>query len=378
MALIKKELSGKILTISPDYKNLRGGIGSVISVYSSFFEKFTFVASYKYYKSNWMNILVFFKQLFIIFITLLTNRSIKIVHIHGAHKGSFYRKYMIFLLAKNIFRKKVIYHNHSGCFDAYFKESSNTFKKLITYVVNNSDAVICLSSFWKVFFETNFNPKRLYVVNNVISHPVIRPRNEKSFIQFFFLGRITQQKGIYDLLGVLKKNKDFFENRIKVKIGGNDEIEKLKEIIKSGNLENFVEYIGWIEGEKKNELFNSSDVYILPSYYEGLPISILEAMSYSRPVIATAVGGIPEVIESHVNGILIQPGDLEVIEASMMFFINNPGKIDEYGHASYKKITPFLPEQVAAQLQDIYETLLRKQKDSIPSKAVFRYLDAKP
>ena len=66
-----------------------------------------------------------------------------------------------------------------------------------------------------------------------------------------------------------------------------------------------------VSGHKKEMLLNLCDAYILPSYTEGLPVSILEAMSYGKPILATPVGGIPEVVID--NGILFQPGDLSAI-----------------------------------------------------------------
>ena len=64
---------------------------------------------------------------------------------------------------------------------------------------------------------------------------------------------------------------------------------------------------------KKQNVWTGEDVYILPSYNEGLPIAILEAMSYKHPVISTPVGGIPEVIQTKENGMLVQPGNKEEI-----------------------------------------------------------------
>lgn len=65
-------------------------------------------------------------------------------------------------------------------------------------------------------------------------------------------------------------------------------------------------------------MLNGADVYVLPSYKEGLPISILEAMSYSLPVISTRVGGIPEIIMNGKNGLLINPGDKEALYESII------------------------------------------------------------
>ena len=364
MPLIKENLSKRVLSIAPDYKNLRGGIGSVINVYSSLFERFEFIATYKYHKNHFVNLFVYLKQVFNLVWKLTFSRSIKIVHIHGAHRGSFYRKYVIFLIAKGIFGKKIVHHNHSGCFDTYFAESSPFMKKRITHFINKSDVIICLSGFWKEFFEKNFKPKRLYIVNNVIfpPDPAISegtvPKDGK--INFLFLGRITQQKGIYDLIEVLHRERQFYKDKVMLRIGGNDEVEQLNALISQYELGSFVEFVGWVEMAKKKELLAQSNVYVLPSYYEGLPISILEAMSYGLAIVSTPVGGIPEVVEEGVNGLLVQPGDVPALDAAMRSFVLDPSRTTRLGKASLQKISPYYPQQAVTQLQEIYESLLIK------------------
>ena len=98
----------------------------------------------------------------------------------------------------------------------------------------------------------------------------------------------------------------------------------------------------------------------MPSYNEGLPIAILEAMSYSHPIISTPVGGIPEVVKDHQNGILVEPGNLEQIKEALLFFIEHPEVIRSYGKKSYEIVQPYFPENVFLQLKEIYCDLLEK------------------
>ena len=97
---------------------------------------------------------------------------------------------------------------------------------------------------------------------------------------------------------------------------------------------------------------------ILPSYNEGLPIAILEAMSYKHPVISTPVGGIPEVIENGENGLLVKPGDTAAIADAVRFYIINKEKIAEHGAHAYEIVKDFFPEKVFSDLDGIYQALL--------------------
>lgn len=355
---IPLNISNSILTIGPDYRNHRGGIGAVLEVYSKYFENFKFLASYKVgsvlYKS-----IYFFYFLLIFFRRLIFDRSIRIVHIHGASRGSFARKFICFVIGKYIFGKKIIYHIHGAEYHLFYQESSPIVKKSIRMFINNSDCVICLSEMWKRFFTSNFNPKRIEIVPNIIDYPTINKRHkESSVLNFLFLGQIGSRKGIFDLLEVLSKNKGKYNGKIKLTIGGNGETDKLKTIIKEKQIEGLVEFIGWVTNEKKINCLQTADIYILPSYNEGLPISILEAMSYGQAIIATNVGGIPEIVIPGRNGVLIEPGNLIEIENAIDFFIHNPEKIKSYGKESKHIVTKHLPDCVITQILAIYKSLL--------------------
>lgn len=125
-------------------------------------------------------------------------------------------------------------------------------------------------------------------------------------------------------------------------------------------MESFITYEGWIAGQKKIDCLNWEDVYILPSYNEGLPIAILEAMAYSHPVISTPVGGIPEVIKTGGNGILVKPGDTVAIAEAIKFYIENHDAISKQGDKAYSVVQDFFPEKVFGDLTKIYKSIAYK------------------
>ena len=101
----------------------------------------------------------------------------------------------------------------------------------------------------------------------------------------------------------------------------------------------------------------------MPSYIEGLPISILEAMSYGKPIISTNVGAIHEIVKNNENGFLISPGNLEQIEKSIKHFIENPQDIEKFGKVSAKMAEKYLPDSVILQLESIYNEILNYSKN---------------
>ncbi len=301
----------------------------------------------------------FLKQLLKIISFLSKNKDIRLVHIHSAKSGSLYRKLIIAYIAKVFFKKKIINHIHTGHFKHFYDDSSWAGKKLIRFFLKMNDATITVSDYWKTYFITSFDLKNVYKLNNMVNRVESNGTVVNgSPVTMLFLGMITRHKGIFDLLKVIAVHRELLKNNLKLIIGGCGQVEELNEIIESNNLRGIVEYKGWVTGEEKEKLIQHSDVYILPSYYEGVPISILEAMRYGKPIISTFVGGIPEVVEPGINGLLITPGDYKALLNSLLYYINDHGNISKHGHQSLHKVKDYYPEVITPQLETIYSSLL--------------------
>jgi len=358
---LSSELSSKILTVGPVYRNHRGGVGAVIDIYSRYFEIFNFVSTYRA-GSILFKGYIFSLGLIKLIITLSLNRKIKIIHIHGASNSSFYRKFVIFIIGKYLFRKIIIYHIHGGGFQVFYEKANAFSKKLIKTFLENADTIICLSQSWYEYYNKNFKGKKLVILPNIIDYPGKVENNRNAIVTtFLFFGSICEAKGVFDLVNVIADKKEQYRNRIKLLIGGNGEIQHLKDLIKIQQIEDIVEFLGWVNNEEKIAVLNRADIYILPSYNEGLPISILEAMSYGKAVISTNVGGIPEIVRNKENGLLIEPGNLEQIEKALNFFLGNTELIEEYGAVSKQLVQNYLPDPVLKQLINIYKSVLSNE-----------------
>jgi glycosyltransferase involved in cell wall biosynthesis len=143
-------------------------------------------------------------------------------------------------------------------------------------------------------------------------------------LHLLFLGDICKEKGIFDLVDVISNNYSVFDGTVVMHICGLGNVTELMSVVAENKLDNVVKYEGWVSGKKKIDLLNLCDIFILPSYYEGMPISIIEAMSYRMAIISSAIGGIPELVRNNYNGCLITPGDKDAILNSVSFFIDNP------------------------------------------------------
>jgi glycosyltransferase involved in cell wall biosynthesis len=239
-------------------------------------------------------------------------KRIDIVHIHCGDIPSPYRKYIFFKISR-WFKCNVVLHLHGALFLEQYKKASEFWKERLKTLFIGADAVICLSQSWSEAIGSLYPKSRRIVIPNGILLPVIAKtsaRDLRSMTQIVFLGLIGPRKGLFDLLTVFDRLvKEGYD--IGLSIGGNGEIARLRSCIAANELENRANYLGWIKGRQKERLLRSSDIFVLPSYGEGMPISILEAMAYGLPVVSTLVGGIPELVEEGVTGFLVEPGDLD-------------------------------------------------------------------
>lgn len=351
-----------VLYIGPQHKNHRGGIGAVIDVYSKHITPFKFVPTYVT-KSFDKQFRTYVTAVFKVIWLCITDRQIRIFHIHHASRGSFMRKSLLVLIGK-VFGKKVILHIHGGGFHNFYNRAK-MLKPVIRWTLESSDAVICLSEMWKNYYSSTFKLKRLVIINNVIETPLPSavsrmPHETNGSLKLLFLGHVTEKKGVFDLLKVLAAGREEFKHKVKVTIGGIGEVERLEKTISDNQFNGDVNFAGWVNGTKKAELLNDCDVYVLPSYFEALPMSILEAMSYGKPVISTYVGGIPEIVKPGFNGWLFKPGDEQALNNILREAIDNKALLKQYGNNSLSISKNFTPESVFQSLNDLYKEILNQ------------------
>lgn len=348
--MLPNKISKQVLTIGCEYHHPKGGVAQMMYNY----ERYVFPLFKCIINSGSGNkltkLLKAIEAWLQMGVRLLVDRDIRIVHIHTASYNSFKRSAWYVKMGK-LMGRKVILHIHGGGFKEYYA----TNPEWISSILNRCDALITLSESWKGFFQEVTTCANISVLENVVPFPVEKQCNKASAqLHFLFLGLIDEAKGIFDLISVLNGNKQVVRGKMVLHIGGNGKVSELKKIIQNCGLEEVVKYEGWVAGNKKIELLQDSDIFILPSYVEGLPVSILEAMSYRMPILSTPVGGIPEVVENGVNGILFTPGDNDRMMTAIMRLLENDDEREKMGEESFNRVKPHFPDCVARKLETIY------------------------
>ncbi|MCD7923960.1 MAG: glycosyltransferase family 4 protein [Bacteroides sp.] len=356
--LINQKISNSVLMLGVYYKNSApGGMAAVIQYYSRYFSHLNYIPTWRlgtpvtklyYFASGYVKTLW----------CMLFDRKIRIVHIHTAADTSFWRK-MVFVHLAKYFKKKVIIHVHASRFKDFYNESNN--KEQIRRDIMQADKLVVLSRSWKEWFcNIGIPEKHIAVLNNIIDYPntSIPKENLNIPTRMLFMGEIGDRKGIFDILKALCRDRYYYNGKLEFRIGGNRNEQQLSAFIKENDLTDFVKFEGWVTGVKKIQLLTWANVFVLPSYNEGLPISILEAMSYECAVIASPVGGIPEVVHNGENGIIVQPGDIDGIETAIKEMVDSQDLVKQYGRMGISIVKPYLPNQVFSDLIDIYKELL--------------------
>lgn len=358
MMEINKNLSSHVIMVGNYYKgNATGGMASVVRSYEPYFESWN-------YLSSWRDISKIGKVYYAVsaYLTFATKMlfcpKYKILHVHVASSASFYRKAHFIKLAK-LMGKKVIFHMHSAVFKEYFSESND--KEYLLKIMRMADAFVVLSQSWKDYYISIGVPaNKVMVINNPVDYPKAFEFENNAPVRMLFLGELLDRKGVWDVLKALNDHKEELKGKLKFKIGGNKREQDVIDFIKFNNLSNLVEFEGWVAGDKKWKLLNWANLVILPSFNEGLPITLLEAMAYSCALISTPVGGIPEILTDGENGFMVTPGNSQEIAEAILQFVNDASKCEIMGKCSFAKVKPYLPETVFKQLSDLYYQLLNK------------------
>lgn len=311
----------KVLMVG-NHPSVKGGITSVINQLLNFDwdtrnVKMKFVPTYV--EKNSIIKMIYFAFAYIKIWSLLLSYKPDVVHIHMSYRGSFHRKYA---LHKMCLRHKVpvIIHLHGSEFEKWYYECNDALQQKIKRLLRESAAFIVLGSKWNDAIKGIEPQTNTVVVSNAVDIPDEKVQWNDEIVNVLFLGVLIKRKGVDDLIDAISKlKKGDSLNKMHFIIAGTGKEEvQLKEKCHALQLDDSVTFAGWIDGEHKKELFNKCQIMILPSYNEGLPISILEAVSYGMPIIATDVGDISTAVKDGENGYLVKPGDIDALAESLI------------------------------------------------------------
>ena len=347
----------KVLMVGVD-KSTKGGMWTVVENYlhdRTFCKK----THLKYIPTSitgkTVNKLLFTLVAYLKILYTFMTAHIDIVHVHMSERGSVYRKGIVLKTAK-MFHCKTVIHMHGAEFQVWYEQLSDEKKEGVKKILNLADKMIILGDYWYEFISSLVDKDKIEIVHNAVNVPDIIEYNPNSK-NIMFLGVVGKRKGIDDLLDAMKEADKQLGDDVKLYIYGPNPDHDIGGKINYLQLSDRVEYKGWLSANEKGATFKSIAVNVLPSYNEGLPMTILETMAYGIVNISTDVAAIPEAVNEK-NGILIKPGDIKALSDAIITLMNNDELRKEKSYASYQDAkTLFSLETHVAKVMKIYERL---------------------
>jgi len=301
----------KILITAPNLSPLKNvsGISSVVTNIIQYNTQHTFHHYLLGKPDQSMNKVIYLFHLIwkiLYFPIFLTKNKIELVHQNLPFGSkSIIREFIINCWCR-IIGVPVMLHIHGG---AYLKlETTHIFfTKLALSLLNNSKQVIVLSKFEQELLKDKFSFLTSKILPNSIDTVIYNSQKSKKFIDkpvLLYLGRIEENKGLYELIEALKLLKCEFDFRFILCGTGILTEYSIKEF--SENLGNDFEFMGVVSGEDKLNIIKQSNIFLLPSYFEGLPMALLETMADGIVPIVTNVGSMTSIIKHGINGMFVE------------------------------------------------------------------------
>lgn len=271
-------------------------------------------------------------------------------------------------LAKKFFNISYIVYCHGS--DVYLPWK---FKKIISrLVLQNADAVVVLTQDMKKEIESfGFNLKNIFIISNGINIEEFKnfsktdARRELKIQDTenitLFVGSLKVVKGVEYLIEAMNIVKERNQNVQLLIAGDGEQKERLKKLSEKLDVEDSIKFLGRVESSKIPEYMVASDVFVLPSLSEGLPVVVLEAMASGLPIIATKVRGVPEIVEDGQNGFLVDPKNPEQIAEKILFLMSHNNVRENISVNNKKDSEKYSWDLIVNQLIKVYQSCTIKK-----------------
>lgn len=264
---------------------------------------------------------------------VLSDKRIDLVHINSSLDHKAYWRDIVFLFIAKLARVEIIFQLHGGQSPEEFSRGSGVLSRLMGRIFSLADYFVVLTSRELKNYARLISPGKLYQIPNCIDQTISKHLPSKSFspglIHFAYIGRLVSTKGIFEIADGLKLAKQAGLTGFELHVAGDgpDKNTWLSYVSDCGLASELV-YHGSVSGDQKNGFWQKAEVLLLPSYSEGLPYSVLEALAFGVPVVATDVGGIPDAIEHGVHGLIIEPRNAEALASAISELAGNIEQLD--------------------------------------------------
>ncbi len=284
---------------------------------------------------------------------LALRREVDVLHIHLSDKGSCYRKTVLGAVARFL-RIPYVVHLHGAVFNEFWSAASPCLARGIDRLFEQSEQIVVMGRYWAGVVGDRLPNvmHKISVIPNATPPSFFDQKPaEDGCVRISCLGQLGQRKGtpqLIEALGRLAHRSGWTAT-----IAGDGKIDQSRaEVLRLG-IADRVDIPGWLDSTATEDLLCRTDILVLPSFSENLPMVILEAFAHGIPVVSTPVGAIPEVVDQGRNGFLVPAGDVPALADALKRLIENPKLRQTFGqaarrdHAQRYSIGPYVTQLAA-------------------------------
>ena len=286
------------------------------------------------------------------FVGLILRERALAVHLHASPERGLWRDALFMALAR-LARCPVVLHLHGSALPQLYGDAGRSLRGVIRFCLEQAACIVVPSESQRTWALGV--TRRIQVA--VLPHPVAPQEAQQGARQaglVLFLGRLEAAKGVFDLLEALAALHPAVPG-LRLVCAGEGDATALRRHAERLGLADAVKFTGWVGPSGKRALLESAAVFALPSYDEAMPVSLLEAMAAGIPAVASAVGGIPEVLSDGVTGFLVAPGDVATLERQLRRLLADPALAARIGAAGRESVRlRCAPERALRRLEEVY------------------------
>ena len=232
-------------------------------------------------------------------------------------------------------------------------------------ILKNADAVLALTADMKREMQ-NICERDVIVVPNGVKLKVFQKTSgskiEDNAKTIIYVGRLQPVKGVQYLIEAMIAVQREIPDINLVIVGDGEERSKLEKLAKELDLTGCIQFVGKVPQEEIPSMLHQSDIFVLPSLSEGFPNVIIEAMAAGLPIVASKIGGIPEIVEDEINGYLVSTKKPDEIADKILVLLQNDDIRVRMANNNVEKAEMYTLTKVADKVEEIYLNVLNKTR----------------
>ncbi|MGI9551754.1 MAG: glycosyltransferase family 4 protein, partial [Aurantibacter sp.] len=292
-----------------------------------------------------------------------------VVHINTSFNPKSYFRDSIFTLISKMLNYKTIVYWH-GWKWGFEKKYAGKIVPYFHFTFGKADAMICLANEFADQLKKYRYSRPIYLETTVVEDQIMQHDEIESSVSNYeiknilFLSRVEKAKGIYETLDSFNTLINKYPN-IKLNIAGTgNELERVKDYVNRQGIRE-VNFLGWVDDEDKLKVLGEADIFVLASYSEGMPISVLEAMAMGLPVVTTNVGGVKDFFEDGQMGYKVEIGDSGDLKEKLEKLLSNDDLCKRMGNFNkHYALNHFSSKSICERLERIYESVIDRANNN--------------